>query len=37
MGRVLVRDTQDGHGPAMAFTPESWRQFARQINTRAQS
>lgn len=30
-GRVLIRDTQDRHGPVLRFNPGSWRKFAAQI------
>jgi Domain of unknown function (DUF397) len=30
-GQVLVRDTQDRHGPVLWFRAESWRTFARQM------
>lgn len=30
-GRVLVRDTQDRTGPALAFSAASWRRFADQV------
>ena len=30
-GRVLVRDTQDRQGPALAFSPNAWRRFAQQL------
>ena len=29
--RVLVRDTKDRTGPALAFSPAAWRRFARQV------
>jgi len=32
-GRVLVRDTKDRQGPALAFTPKTWRQFANEVKT----
>lgn len=30
-GHVLVRDTQDRHGPVVTFSPEAWRRFTRQV------
>jgi hypothetical protein len=30
-GRVLVRDTKDGTGPMLRFTPGAWRRFADQV------
>jgi hypothetical protein len=30
-GRVLVRDTKDRAGAALAFTPQAWREFAARI------
>jgi hypothetical protein len=30
-GRVLVRDTKDRTGAALAFTPQAWREFATRI------
>lgn len=30
-GVVAVRDTQDRHGPALAFTADAWRRFAEQV------
>jgi Domain of unknown function (DUF397) len=30
-GPILVRDSKDPHGPVLAFMPETWRKFARQI------
>jgi len=30
-GVVAVRDTQDRHGPALAFTIDAWRRFADQV------
>lgn len=33
-GRVLVRDTkQDGRGPVLAFSAQTWRAFAARIKT----
>jgi hypothetical protein len=29
--RVLVRDTKDGTGPVLRFTPAAWRRFADQV------
>ena len=29
-GTVAVRDTQDRHGPTLAFTIDAWRRFADQ-------
>jgi hypothetical protein len=34
-GPILVRDSKDPHGPALEFTPETWRKFARQIKNDA--
>jgi hypothetical protein len=28
---VAVRDTKDRTGPALAFSPESWRAFTRRV------
>ena len=28
---VLVRDTKDRQGPVLAFSPQTWRQFASQV------
>lgn len=28
---VLVRDTQDRHGPTLRFAPEAWRKFADRV------
>jgi hypothetical protein len=33
--RVLVRDTKDRTGPMLWFTPEAWRQFAKQLKSLA--
>jgi hypothetical protein len=30
-GHVLVRDTQDRHGPVLAFSPAAWLRFTRQV------
>ena len=30
-GRVLVRDTKDRHGPALAFSPQAWHRFTSQV------
>ena len=30
-GAIAVRDTQDHHGPTLAFTTNVWRKFADQI------
>jgi hypothetical protein len=35
--RVLVRDTQDRQGPALAFNPETWRRFASQLKAASPS
>ena len=32
-GRVLVRDTKDGTGPMLRFTPGAWRRFAEQVKS----
>jgi len=29
--QVLVRDTKDRQGPALAFSTEAWRRFAEQV------
>lgn len=29
--RVLVRDTKNRGGPVLAFRPDAWRRFARQV------
>jgi hypothetical protein len=29
--RVLVRDTKDRQGPALAFSQAAWRRFAAQV------
>jgi Domain of unknown function (DUF397) len=31
---VLVRDTKNPAGPALAFTPASWQAFTRRIQAR---
>ena len=28
---VAVRDTKDPAGPALAFSPEGWREFTRRV------
>jgi Domain of unknown function (DUF397) len=28
---VAVRDTQDRHGPTLAFIPAAWRRFTDQV------
>ncbi|MDW5325148.1 DUF397 domain-containing protein [Plantactinospora sp. KLBMP9567] len=30
-GRVLVRDSKDRPGPLLAFAPDAWRRFVRDI------
>ena len=30
-GRVLVRDTKDRAGAALAFTPDAWQAFAARL------
>ena len=30
-GRVLVRDTKDGTGPMLRFTPGAWRRFTDRV------
>jgi hypothetical protein len=30
-GQVLVRDSKDREGPALAFTPDEWRAFAASV------
>ncbi len=35
--RVLVRDTKDRQGPVLAFSLETWRQFAGKVKTDARS
>ncbi len=32
---VLVRDSQDPHGPVLAFAPRAWQQFADQVKSAA--
>ncbi|WP_329564373.1 DUF397 domain-containing protein [Kitasatospora sp. NBC_01266] len=39
LGSVPVRDSKDPHGPALVFTTDAWRAFARstaagEFNTR---
>jgi hypothetical protein len=34
-GAVLVRDTADRQGPALAFTPRAWEAFARKVKATA--
>ena len=31
--RVLVRDTKDRPGPALAFLPDAWSRFAAELKT----
>lgn len=33
--RVLVRDTKDRQGPALALTPQVWRRFAERVKASA--
>jgi hypothetical protein len=33
-GVVGVRDSKDPTGPALAFAPQAWRSFVRQVRTR---
>jgi uncharacterized protein DUF397 len=34
-GRVAVRDTaQHGHGPMLAFTPQDWQRFTRELRSK---
>jgi hypothetical protein len=34
-GRVAVRDTtQHEHGPALAFTPQAWQRFTRELRSK---
>ena len=35
--RIIVRDTKDRTGPVLRFTPEAWREFARQIKAGVRS
>ena len=28
---IAVRDSKDPHGPVLAFSPQTWRQFAAQV------
>ncbi len=30
-GRVLVRDTQDRHGPVLAVSGRTWRHFTERV------
>lgn len=30
-GAVMVRDSKDADGPKLAFSPETWRQFADRV------
>jgi Domain of unknown function (DUF397) len=30
---VMVRDSTDREGPKLAFTPQTWREFTRNIKT----
>jgi Domain of unknown function (DUF397) len=32
---VAVRDTKDGEGSVLLFTPETWRRFATRLKERA--
>jgi len=32
---IAVRDSQDPHGPVLAFDPEYWQQFTDQVKTTA--
>jgi hypothetical protein len=36
-GAVLVRDTKDRDGGALAFTPDAWRRFAARVKTAGQA
>jgi hypothetical protein len=33
--RVIVRDTKDHTGPMLRFSPDVWRQFAKQVKADA--
>ncbi|MGI5212470.1 DUF397 domain-containing protein [Plantactinospora sp. CA-290183] len=33
-GRVLVRDSKDRQGPALAFGPDAWRAFVAEVALR---
>ncbi|MBF9133002.1 DUF397 domain-containing protein [Plantactinospora sp. S1510] len=33
-GRVLVRDSKDQRGPALAFGPNAWRAFVAEVARR---
>jgi hypothetical protein len=35
-GRVLVRDTKDRQGPALTFSPQTWRHFSDHVKADAQ-
>jgi hypothetical protein len=30
---IAVRDSQDPHGPVLAFDPQHWQQFTDQVKT----
>ena len=30
-GRVLVRDTKDGTGPVLSFSPAAWRELVTRV------
>jgi hypothetical protein len=32
---IAVRDSQDPHGPVLAFDPKPWQQFTDQVKTTA--
>ena len=32
---IAVRDSQDPHGPVLAFDPKRWQQFTDQVKTTA--
>ncbi len=36
-GRVLVRDSKDGHGPVLAFARTAWEGFAAAVRADARS
>ncbi|TNH22413.1 DUF397 domain-containing protein [Micromonospora orduensis] len=36
-GVVAVRDSKDPHGPALTFTPPTWRAFVAQVPAKIDS
>lgn len=34
-GRVLVRDSNETHGPTLEFASQAWRKFTEQIRNNA--